>query len=57
MIYKIDPYGFAAELRPGTDSSVNGLSYFKWKDQNWLEKRKETNSMNSPIAIFPVIAR
>ncbi|MEI7884318.1 MAG: 1,4-alpha-glucan branching protein GlgB [Clostridia bacterium] len=51
-IYKIDPYAFAAELRPGTASSVNDLCHFNWQDKNWLEKRSAINSINSPISIY-----
>ena len=36
--YKCDPYGFSAEMRPGTASKVADLSY-KWKDSKWMEAR------------------
>ena len=52
VLYKMDPYGFAAELRPGTASSVYGLKDFKWRDQKWLKKRKKINSTDSPIIIY-----
>ncbi len=51
--YKCDPYGFSAELRPGTASKVADLSY-KWKDSKWMEARAEVDTNKMPMSIYEV---
>ena len=34
---KADPYGFYAELRPGTASRIYDLSGYQWQDQDWMQ--------------------
>ncbi len=51
--YKCDPYGFSAEMRPGTASKVADLSY-KWKDSKWMEARAETDTDKMPLSIYEV---
>jgi 1,4-alpha-glucan branching enzyme len=40
FLYKTDPYGNCAQLRPGKASVVTDLNDFKWQDKKWLGKRK-----------------
>lgn len=51
--YKCDPYGFGAEMRPGTASKVTDLSY-KWKDSKWMEARAEVDTDKMPLSIYEV---
>ena len=51
--YKCDPYGFSAEMRPGTASRVADLSY-KWKDSKWMEARAEVDTNKMPMSIYEV---
>ena len=51
--YKCDPYGFSAEMRPGTASKVADLSY-KWKDEKWLAARAEADTNKMPMSIYEV---
>ncbi|MBI3999106.1 MAG: 1,4-alpha-glucan branching protein GlgB [Candidatus Omnitrophica bacterium] len=49
---KADPYAFQAELRPRTASVVTSLNHHPWKDEEWLEKRSQTNPLTAPISIY-----
>ncbi len=51
---KSDPYGFAAELPPRTASIVAGLDEFLWRDNQWMEQRKNTDALQKPISIYEV---
>lgn len=51
--YKADPYAFHAETRPGTASKIFESEY-KWRDANWLKKRKETSVYKTPVNIYEV---
>ena len=53
-IYKADPYGNEAELRPGTASRIADISDYKWKDTTWMKHRPEFNEKKSPMAIYEV---
>ena len=53
MHYKCDPYGYSAELRPGTASKVADINY-KWKDAKWMEARAEKDTNAMPISIYEV---
>ena len=37
-LYKADPYGNEAELRPGTASRIADISDYKWKDTTWMKR-------------------
>ena len=52
-LYKADPYAFHAETRPGTASKIFNSEY-KWRDGNWLKKRKQTSVYKSPVNIYEV---
>jgi 1,4-alpha-glucan branching enzyme len=51
---KADPYGFAAELRPGTASVVWDLSSYRWDDSDWMIGRGQRQKSGSPISIYEV---
>jgi len=51
---KADPYGFAAEFRPGTASIVSDLSGYTWGDRDWMAARRDANALSAPIAIYEV---
>lgn len=53
-VFKADPYGNYAELRPGTASRVADLTKIKWTDSVWMEKRKDWNHLNQPMSIYEV---
>lgn len=49
--YKGDPYARHWETRPRTSSKTKDVHY-KWKDQKWMENRKNVNSLNAPWSIY-----
>ncbi|HEY7350364.1 MAG TPA: 1,4-alpha-glucan branching protein GlgB [Ktedonobacterales bacterium] len=51
---RADPYGFAAELRPGTASVVYDLGQYQWRDEDWLSARPKHQSLDAPLAIYEV---
>ena len=53
-LYKADPYGNEAELRPGTASRIADVSDYKWKDTTWMKKRPEFDENRDPMAIYEV---
>ncbi len=50
---KTDPVGFYQEVPPRTASIVWNLEY-QWKDEDWLEKRRESDYLHSPVSIYEV---
>ncbi len=50
---KTDPVGFYQEVPPRTASIVWNLDY-QWKDEDWLEKRRESDYLHSPLSIYEV---
>lgn len=53
-VYKTDPYGFAAELRPSTASIVADLDKYEWGDKEWLAEKKDENFLEKPMAVYEV---
>ncbi|MGB6041890.1 MAG: 1,4-alpha-glucan branching protein GlgB [Pirellulales bacterium] len=51
---KTDPYGFAAELPPRTASIVTSLDQHLWQDDEWMERRRNTNPLEQPVSIYEV---
>jgi 1,4-alpha-glucan branching enzyme len=49
---KSDPYGFQQEVRPKTASIVANLNNYEWQDQDWLEKRRTTDTLSQPISVY-----
>lgn len=54
LLLKADPYAFYSELRPKTASIVFDLSGFPWQDTEWMERRKSTDLLSSPVNIYEV---
>lgn len=54
VLYKADPYAFAAERRPATASVICDLSSASWNDTAWMERR--TNGLRKPVSIYEVYA-
>lgn len=51
-VFKADPYGTYAELRPGTASRVADLAKIKWTDDVWMENRKKWKHTEQPMSIY-----
>ena len=47
-----DPYAIRCELRPGTASVVYSEAEFQWTDNHWIDKRKKTDAIHSPMNIY-----
>ncbi len=50
---KADPFATYAEVPPRTGSVVWDLDY-DWSDAEWMERRKERNALDAPIAVYEV---
>ncbi len=51
-LYKADPFGNHAEMRPGNASKVADISKFKWSDKTWMEERDSKNVFEEPMAVY-----
>ncbi|HET8852203.1 MAG TPA: 1,4-alpha-glucan branching protein GlgB, partial [Ktedonobacteraceae bacterium] len=51
---KADPYGFAAQLRPGTASIVADIHQHRWQDTAWMQHREQLQQLSSPMSIYEV---
>ncbi len=51
---KTDPYGFQCEVRPKTASVVADLNQYEWHDQEWMERRRNSNPLAQPISVYEV---
>jgi 1,4-alpha-glucan branching enzyme len=51
---KLDPYGFAFELRPNNASIVADIQQYHWQDEQWLQERAQRQQFGSPISIYEV---
>ena len=51
-IFKADPFGNQAELRPGTASIVADISNLKWSDGAWMKNRKSFDINKDPMIIY-----
>ncbi len=54
MHMKSDPYGFAMQLRPETASIVAQIDGYKWRDNDWMQRRAEQNIFEQPVNIYEV---
>lgn len=48
---KADPFAFYNEMPPKT-ASIVWFSDYVWKDEKWMNDRKNYNSLNSPVSIY-----
>ena len=51
-LYKADPYGNYAQLRPDNASIVTDLSGFKWTDTVWQTEKQTKDVLKQPMAIY-----
>ena len=54
LLYKADPYAFAAELAPGTASITAADPTYAWGDEEWLAHRSQNGHMHEPLNIYEV---
>ncbi len=55
LLLKSDPYAFYSEKRPATASVIYDLDdKYEWNDEEWLNKRSETNWHEEPMSIYEV---
>lgn len=55
-ILKADPYGYHMETRPGTATKFYEIDNYKWNDDFWMEKRKNSKIYDLPVNIYEVHA-
>lgn len=52
---KADPFAFYFEVRPKSAAIIYNIEgKHQWQDQEWIERRKRKNWLESPIAIYEV---
>ena len=57
VLYKADPYGTFAELRPRTASVIyDPEEKFAWSDDEWVAKQTKKDIYKSPVNIYEVHA-
>ncbi|WP_040979619.1 1,4-alpha-glucan branching protein GlgB [Oceanobacillus jeddahense] len=56
VVYKIDPFAFAFEKRPGNAAVIHHVPEKKWKDGLWYGRKKRSNFFKRPINIYEVHA-
>jgi 1,4-alpha-glucan branching enzyme len=49
---KSDPYGFQQEVRPKTASIVTDLNTYSWKDDAWMEQRRNQDPLAKPVSVY-----
>ena len=54
LLYKADPYAFAAELAPDTASVTAADPAYAWGDEEWLAHRSQNGHMHEPLNIYEV---
>ncbi len=55
ILYKADPYGNYAQMRPENANIVADLTKYKWTDAKWMEERNKTgrvDRMKKPMSIY-----
>ena len=50
---KGDPYARLWEVPPQTASRVWGADY-EWRDQDWMQQRRDRNALDAPMSIYEV---
>ena len=51
---KSDPYAFFSEVRPNTASVVYSLEKFEWKDDQWMNRKRQGNFLSAPAVIYEI---
>lgn len=52
VLYKADPYAFAAEYRPGTASKTANIDGYHWGDSKWMTARAAEDIHQKPVSIY-----
>ncbi|MCR5301699.1 MAG: 1,4-alpha-glucan branching protein GlgB [Lachnospiraceae bacterium] len=52
VILKSDPYGYYAQLRPDTASTVYDIDSYTWHDAEFVSKRADLNSKDRPFSVY-----
>ena len=53
-VEKADPFAFYSEVSPKTASIVWDMDY-EWNDNEWMQDRIKSNSLNAPISRTPML--
>ncbi|MBE0645047.1 MAG: 1,4-alpha-glucan branching protein GlgB [Bacteroidetes bacterium] len=56
VLAKADPFGTSMELRPRTASVVHVPRAYAWNDITWMTKRRDHDTLHSPVSIYEVHA-
>ena len=54
VFLKTDPYAFFAQHGVQTGCMVFDLGRYQWSDEEWMHKRPQIDSYNSPMSIYEV---
>lgn len=54
IVYKIDPYMYASELRPNNASMVVDLNKYEWHDEEYRQAKKGENFLEKPMSVYEV---
>ena len=54
LLEKSDPFAFYSECPPKTASIVYDLGGYEWGDCDWIDRRKETNWLQSPMSVYEI---
>ena len=54
VFLKTDPYAFFAQHGVETGCMVFDLGRYQWSDEEWMHKRPQVDSYNSPMSIYEV---
>lgn len=54
IVNKADPYGTHMETSPSTGTKIFDIEGFNWSDEEWFEKKAQTNIYKSPVNIYEV---
>ena len=55
ILYKADPYGNYAQMRPDNANIVTDLTKYKWTDTKWMEERNSLSRVDrikKPMSIY-----
>lgn len=53
-LFKCDPYGFGAEMRPASASKIVDLESYNWQDHSYYEAKEQGKSFTRPMNIYEV---
>ncbi len=54
QIFRSDPVGFWAEVPPSSASIVFDLNEYGWNDDQWMDQRQLSQSLDRPISVYEV---